>query len=301
MSGRLSQQIGSDQESKLVYEIVKQIQKNNQLIISNQSSFHIPISKPIGLSSNSNLYYEWLRSLKEISSHLSNCCTTTSTAPPIPNISLLIPYNNITNNFNIPVYDETSAGDFTIEWFAKMTSDDNHPRPWSIGNFYDGAASAVSIENGIMYYWINGTIIMSSEISGYIGVWAHFCVQRTGTTLYMYVNGSQVATTTLLSDIPTRNFPLYIASEGVESLQNGLISNFRWTVGTSIYSPGEYLVPTSPLNTSENTKLLLFQGNTLNLEITDNSGLNPINNGTGVYNADNPFIGYEGSLQFGII
>ena len=79
MSGRLSQQIGSSQKSKLIYEIIKQIQKNNQLIVSNQPSFHVSTSKSIGLNSNSNLYYEWLRNLKELSLHLSNCCTTTTT------------------------------------------------------------------------------------------------------------------------------------------------------------------------------------------------------------------------------
>ena len=79
MSGRVSQQIGASQESKLIYKIVEQLQKNNQDVSTKQASFTIPISKPTGLSSEGNLYYEWLRNIRELSAHLGNCCTTTTT------------------------------------------------------------------------------------------------------------------------------------------------------------------------------------------------------------------------------
>jgi len=79
-------------------------------------------------------------------------------------------------------------------------------------------------------------------------------------------------------------------------------SNFRWN-DTDVYSISSFPTPSVPLTSIPGTKLLIFQGDTLPLEITDNSGMgNVITNGTGIYNIDNPFGSpYEGSIQFGTI
>jgi hypothetical protein len=83
---------------------------------------------------------------------------------------------------------------------------------------------------------------------------------------------------------------------------NTLMSNFRWTnldLCGAGYSPSP--VPLSPL---PETKLLILQGDTLPLELTDNSNASPANtivNATGIYNTDNPFVGYSGSIQFGTV
>jgi len=231
------------------------------------------------------------------------CQTTTSTTTAIPNLTLTVAPNT---NFDIPAYTGADPIDsnFTIEWFAKMTSDDNHPRAWSIGSFPD-AAHAVSIDNGVLSYWVGGVNIRTTTLSpGYIGNWTYFSIMRRDDTIYFYQDGVQLNSTVFTDAIPSNGLPLYLGSEGNDSLQNGLMSNFRWN-SESVHPPAPVIpIPTAPLSSIFGTKLLIFQGETLPLEITDNSGmLSPGDkvNGTGVYNADNPFIGYQGSIQFGTI
>ena len=79
MSKRVSQQIGWSQESKLIYQIIQQLDRLNQLIPGNQPAYNTtPVSKQIGWSNESNLYYELLRSLDKVTQHYANCCTTTT-------------------------------------------------------------------------------------------------------------------------------------------------------------------------------------------------------------------------------
>ena len=77
---RVSQQIGWSQESKLIYQLIKQTERLNQLLPGTQAAYNnTPVSRMIGWSNESNLYYEWLRSLDKLTQHYSNCCTTTTT------------------------------------------------------------------------------------------------------------------------------------------------------------------------------------------------------------------------------
>lgn len=97
---RISQQIGWSQESKLIYQIVQQTERVNQILPGNQAGFNVPISKQIGWSNESNLYYQWLLSLSKLTSHYANCCapttttssttTTTTTEFPVPICSQLL-------------------------------------------------------------------------------------------------------------------------------------------------------------------------------------------------------------------
>lgn len=278
-------------------------------------------SKQIGWSQESNLLWEISNQLdKTLGFMCTGPCpppppTTTTTTTINTNMSLRVPYDAGTDNFNIPGYvDGSSEGDFTIEWFARMQSDDNHPRAWSIGNFYDGAASAVSIENGIFYYWINGTIIKNFNFSDfgitYINTWTNFCIMRSGNDIYFFINGTFITSAGYLSDIPTRGLPLYIGSEGVDSLQNGLMSNFRWMVGKANYSTAGFIPDiNTQLSAGGGTVLLTLQGvqdsTDITPLITDNSSLAQIvENGTGTSYSNSPYIGggtYNlNSILFGV-
>jgi len=202
-------------------------------------------------------------------------------------------------NFNIPAYIGDASSDFTIEWWGRMSADDNHPRPWSIGSSPD-AAHAVSIENGQFYYWINGSILKTIDVSVYnvIGNWRHFCIMRGSDTIYFFIDGAQIGTLVNTDAIPTNGYPLYLGSEGNDSIQNGLMSNFRWNT-TAVYDKTGFTPPIAPLASIFGTMLLMFQGTTLSDEITDQSGMGyVITNGTGLYNTINPFVGYEGCILF---
>jgi len=86
---RISQQIGWSQESKLIYQIVQQTERVNQILPGSQAGFNVPVSKQIGWSNESSLYYQWLLSLSKLTSHYANCCapttTTTTTTTFCPN------------------------------------------------------------------------------------------------------------------------------------------------------------------------------------------------------------------------
>jgi hypothetical protein len=261
-------------------------------------------SKQIGWSNENNLLWEISKKIDGIITSLAptpTTTTTTTTAPP-PNLTLRIAPNT---NFDIPSVNlgppAPIVSDFTIEWFAKMTADDNHPRPWSIGSWPD-AAHAVSIENGTLYYWIGGVNVKQATVTNHIGNWTYFTIMRVGSFIYIFQDGVQISFTEFTDAIPSNGLPLYIGSEGNDSLQNGLMSNFRWN-NTAVYDEVGFTPPTSPLTAVSGTKLLIFQGSTLANEIIDQSETilpGDIVNGTGVYNADNP-VGTQGSIQFGTV
>lgn len=227
---------------------------------------------------------------------LVNGTTTTTTTINPGNISLTV--TNSSTNFDI-----ASSSDFTVEWFAYYATTAGHPRAYSFGSYFTGGAShAVSIEEGTFYWWVNGSIIISYNVN-IENTWTHFCIQRTSGTVRLYINGVALAESTGFTQaIPTNGLPLYIGSEGDDSLSNALFSNFRWNNTTAVYSFNGFTPPSSPLTAVSGTTLLLFQGNSQPLELTDNSGLGQvINNGTGTYNTGNPFAGGEGSILFGTL
>jgi hypothetical protein len=231
--------------------------------------------------------------------------STGKSNPGWPNMSLLVEPNVC---FDIPAYtfgQYPVTSDFTIEWFQYLTDDTNHPRVWSIGS-WPNAVHAVSIENGFFYYWINGTIVMSKNINSesYLGKWSWFVIQRNGPTINAWFQGTQFTSTDYSDAIPSNGLPLYLGSEGNDSLFNGCLSNFRWSNEANYMVVAELLVPNSPLTNNEGVQLLVFQGNTLGDELTDNSNIhNTIVNATGIYSQNNPFSGYEyeGSIQFGTV
>lgn len=267
---RVSQQIGWSQESKLIYNIIKQLQK---------------------------LEIVWDHCCTTTTSTSS---TTTTTTTLNPGLTMAVAPNS---RFDIPAQDELGTGNFTIEWWAKMADDSGHPRAWSVGS-WPHAVHAVSIENnGTVYYWIDGGIVMTVDISGkseeWLGVWAAFAIARNGNNISFYLNGNLEGQVTYTGSISSNGLPLYIGSEGNDSVMNTLMSNFRWT-NIDLCGPG-YSPSPVPLSPLPETKLLILQGDSLPLELTDNSGVTPPNiiaNAIGIYNAETPFPGYPGSIQF---
>jgi hypothetical protein len=148
---RVSQQIGWSQESKLIYQIVKQTERLNQLLPGNQPAANTTrVSRQIGWSNESNLYYEWLRSLDKLTQHYSNCCTPT------------------TSNWNITdIYGPPSNGLFNI---PNVCISESLLDPNQAGQINPGA-SCVPAENYnqlyISLYDSNG--VYSNELASMVG------------------------------------------------------------------------------------------------------------------------------------
>ena len=212
---------------------------------------------------------------------------------------------NVTVNQAPPGYvgiaastDFNIVGDFAIEMFVNMSNLDGFPRPYSFGAY--PAPNAISIEGGSLYFWGDNAPLVSGAFNPTLGQWYHICATGVGSTVYLLVDGVQIATGAYDGAIFSQNLPLTIGyGNEPNSGFNGLISNFRWT-DSYVYDPAGFTVPTSPLTDLADTKLLIFQGTNLSAQLTDNSGNN--NNATNsgaTYSALNPFTGVQGSLQMG--
>lgn len=190
------------------------------------------------------------------------------------------------------------VGDFTIEMFVNMNDNSNFPRPYSLGVY--PAANAISLESGTLYFWGDNANLLSGAFNPTLGQWYHLCVTGVGNSLYILIDGVQVATGSYDGAISSQSLPVTIGyGNEPNSGFNGLISNFRWT-NSYVYDPAGFTVPTSPLTDLAATRLLIFQGTDLTAQITDNSGNgHDATNSGATYSASNPFAGTEGSLQMG--
>jgi hypothetical protein len=121
------------------------------------------------------------------------------------------------------------------------------------------------------------------------GTWYHVAGVRSGTTLYLFVNGIlEVSATGQNQSIDTSSVGIgaYYNPGGVGSPGEywiGFITNVRYIVGTALYT-GNFTPPTTVLQPVTNTKLLLQVANS-SAYITDSSTLavTVTNNGTAVY------------------
>ena len=262
-----SRQIGWGTEENLLWQISKQLESLTKVV------YNIPNNTTTTTSTTST----------------TSTTTSTTTAAPGPgNVGIAA-----STDFDI-------VGDFTIEMFVNLSNLDGFPRPYSFGAY--PAPNAMSIEGGSLYFWANNASLINGTFSPNTGQWYHLCVMGSGSTAYMFIDGSNVASSPYGGTISSQSLPLTIG-DGNEpnSSFNGLMSNFRWT-DSALYSTSGFTVPTSTLPNVANTKLLIFQGTNLPQQLADNSGNahNATNSGA-TYSASNPFAGTEGSLQMGVV
>lgn len=109
---RISQQIGWSQESKLIYQLVQQTERVNQILPGSQAGFNVPISKQIGWSNESSLYYQWLLSLSKLTSHYADCCAPTTTTTSTSTSSTT---TTTTTEFPVPIESQLLVNRFNPE------------------------------------------------------------------------------------------------------------------------------------------------------------------------------------------
>ncbi len=138
-----------------------------------------------------------------------------------------------------------------------------------------------------------------------LNTWRHIALVRNGSTFTGYVNGAQDQTFTSSGSISSisSNYNIGKWHDGNNRYWNGYISNFRFVVGTAVYTT-TFTPPTTPLTAITNTSLLTCQSNrfidnsTNNFTITRNGDttvtkFSPFNGTTG-YNPET----YGGSAYF---
>jgi len=162
------------------------------------------------------------------------------------------------------------TGDFTVEcWINStvLTSDTYYRRIYMTdgptGNASGNFQIAIAPSTGYVNAWDGGTLDLLGTSNVCNGQWNHIAVTRSGTTLRIFVNGTQQASTTYSVSIsPNSGSPRpYIGTyDGTNGDFSGYISNLRVVKGTAVYT-SNFTPSTTPLTAITNTSLLTCQSN----------------------------------------
>lgn len=126
-----------------------------------------------------------------------------------------------------------------------------------------------------------------------LNTWTHMAlVGSGGNTISLYINGFQQSPISVSYNfITTGNNPLTIGNETTPNIVanfSGQITNFRWVIGSQVYT-ANFTPPTSPLTNIHGTQLLLLATDGTNIS-KDYSDYNrtPINSNV-VCSTNTPF------------
>lgn len=167
------------------------------------------------------------------------------------------------------------TGAFTAEAWVYLSSSSfgsyTHKRIWSYQNtgtstmFWFGVTSGMKFSAEMRTSGGTNDVQFTGTTTVQLNTWYHVAVVRTGTTTYLYVNGTQEATATSMSqNIATGNPTIgaYYNTSGAGTPGNfwsGYISNLRIIKGKAIYT-GNFVVPVVPLVAFAGASLLTCAG-----------------------------------------
>tara|TARA_R110002126_G_scaffold123455_2_gene265425 strand:- start:503 stop:4555 length:4053 start_codon:yes stop_codon:yes gene_type:complete len=165
------------------------------------------------------------------------------------------------------------TGDFTVECWAYFTSvasfptiTDSRASTSSTAGFNLGLSSAK-----VQLYTTSQLLIGATTLV--VNTWYHIAITRSGTTLRIWLNGVQDATTTNSTNWSDTTFVIGATPSAV-NLMTGYISNVRLVKGTAVYT-STFTPPTGALLPITNTSLLtcryptFVDGSTNNFTVTN--------------------------------
>ena len=216
---------------------------------------------------------------------------------PKPSVGGSLFFNgDASSNLSVPndVDFINGTGDFTIEWFQYATTGGNpYPRIFSIGS-NPTQSIAVSEEGDdslrTFYAWVSGVNLIES--ANYTNAWIYFAVCRSGSSLRIFKNGTQIGSTLFnTTNFNNTSSALRIGNETSPitiAAYRGYLTNFRWTKGVALYT-SNFTKPSAPLTASASTSLLLL-ASTAGTATRDSSGKNKtVTNGGATWSSLNPF------------
>ncbi len=189
------------------------------------------------------------------------------------------------------------TGPFTIEWFQYYQDSDTNAIVFSIGTFGVGGGNDICIvyTGTTLFLFTDGS---STSVTSAVtkNQWQHIAVVGNGEAdgsrnTKVYVDGVLKLTRTTNYNI-TQTENLRIGNQTDASVANGnyagLITNFRWVVGTAVYT-SDFTKPSSPLSSISGTQLLLSALNSSDV-VKDSSSANRTPTNTGViFDSGTPF------------
>jgi hypothetical protein len=150
------------------------------------------------------------------------------------------------------------TGDFTIEYWANLTSNAGPPLDWR-ANQSNGVYPLLSYTGSQFTYNVNGTTYITSSAQD-TNTWHHVALVRNSGTTTMYINGTSEGS---FSD--SLNLLIGQARVGLNAFSggsdlDGYISNVRVVKGTAVYTSA-FTPPTEKLTAISGTILLTCQDN----------------------------------------
>ena len=168
----------------------------------------------------------------------------------------------------------SASGNFTLEGWVYSNSASEQ----AIVGQYQGRSTGrmiITTGSGLLIFFQNGVTGGNNGSSVALGQWAHFVLQRTGSNIAFYVNGTRILNNSagnIAQDY------LVIGAEDVNSGNypntfDGYISNIRVT-SSAVYSEGTSItVPTAPYSTVTNTNFLLNMADAQAIDSTAQNNL----------------------------
>jgi hypothetical protein len=187
------------------------------------------------------------------------------------------------------------TGAFTVEWFQYYQDSDINAIVFSIGTFPANDLCVVYTGTTLFIFTDGSSSSVTSAVTK--NVWQHVAVVGNGgasgsRTVRVYVDGVLKITRTSDYNI-TQTDALRIGNQTDATVPNGnyvgLITNFRWVVGTQVYT-ANFTPPTAPLSAISGTQLLLLASSSTDV-VKDSSSANRTPSNTGVaFDSATPFI-----------
>ena len=154
------------------------------------------------------------------------------------------------------------SGAFTIEAWVYATALGSFNGVFSQwpdnGGSANNSYTLESVGSAMQFYWVEGTSFYGPANLGSIeiGVWTHYAVCRSGSTLYPFKNGVLGTTISITQTLnsPSSNVNIGGAVAG-SGMWNGYIANLRVLKGTALYT-SNFTPPTAPVIAITNTSLL---------------------------------------------
>ena len=191
----------------------------------------------------------------------------------------------------------TGTDDFTVEAFAKIYSLDTYNTIFgtrgSNGNVAEGWTVGMQ-SNKKFYFYSTGFHIDTAAQTGIANEeWFHIAIQREGNVFRLYLNGTNIGSTSQNKNFTNTKFNIGTESSGQQ--WNGWISNVRFSKSL-FYTTTGFTAPTTPLSTSSqgasNVKYLGCRDSTIAATHISN-GTQAIqgDQGSPTVSTDDPFAG----------
>ena len=209
---------------------------------------------------------------------------------------------------------DLSSGDFTIEcWYYKNTTSVNGEyivaKSGNAGNRFHAYCIVSSGTNTYSFNLGNST--GASIIQGFsfgtlnLNTWYHLAATKSGSTITLFVNGTQVASAAQTITIVDNGSALTVGNQYTDTSKTvlttggsqgqvigGYVSNLRIIKGTAIYTAGtNFTPPTDQLSAVSGTVLLTCKNASFSDSSSNAFTVNSV--GTNIIKMENPFGNYS--------